>query len=138
MTNKFGAKKVGCYDSKVERMVAQKYALLEKAGLISCFRRNVHRFLIIPPITEEYVKETKLKTKTKKEVKTRIIEKAAYYRPDFLFADLETGEYVALEVKSWATKQEHSYPLRRKLFKWIIKRHNENGKKPWRFEEIEM
>lgn len=124
MANKFGAKKVGGYDSKVEKMVEQKYRLLEQAGLISGLRRNFHSFLIIPPIIEEYVEEVQLKTKVKQVVKKKVIEKAAHYKCDFVFFDKETEEYVALEVKSWATKQEHSYPLRRKLFKWIILMHN--------------
>lgn len=138
MVNKFHAEKNGVYDSKVERMVEQKYRLLEQSGLISCLRRNFHSFLIIPPIIEEHVEEIQLKTKVKQVVKRKVIEKAAHYKCDFIFFDEETKEYVALEVKSWATKQEHSYPLRRKLFKWIIKRHNESGKKPWRFDEIEI
>lgn len=138
MTNKYGAKKGGGYDSKVERMVEQKYRLLEKSGLISCLRRNFHSFLIIPPIMEEYAEEIRLKTKVKQVVKRKVIEKAAHYKPDFLYFDCETNEYVALELKSFITKKEHSYPLRRKLFRWIIKRHNDSGKKPWRFEEIEV
>lgn len=138
MANKFGAKKSGGYDSKVERVVEQKYRLLEKAGLISGLRRNTHSFLIIPPIVEETEEVVQLKTKTKRVVKRKVIEKAAHYKSDFLYFDEETKEYVMLEIKSFITKQEHSYPLRRKLMKWIIKRHNESGKKPWRFEEIEM
>lgn len=136
--NKYHAKKHGSYDSKIERIAEQKYRFLEKAGLISGFHRNFHSFQIIPPIIEEYVEEVRLKTKIKKVIKRKTIEKAAHYKCDFVFFDEETKEYVALELKSWATKQEHSYPLRRKLFKWIIKRHNEKGKKPWRFDEIEM
>lgn len=138
MANKFGAKRSGGYDSKAERVVEQKYRLLEKAGLISGLRRNTRSFLIIPAITETYVEEKQLKTKVKRIVKVRTIEKAAHYTPDFIYFDEETGEYSMLEIKSFITKQEHSYPLRRKLMKWIIKEHNDKGKCPWRFEEIEV
>lgn len=138
MSNKYGAKKSGGYDSKAERMVEQKYRLLERSGLISCLRRNFHSFLIIPAITEEYTEVKRLKTKVRHIVKTKVIEKAAHYRPDFLFFDEETKEYCMLEIKSFITKREHSYPLRRKLMRWIIKRHNDSGKCPWRFEEIEV
>lgn len=138
MANKFHAEKNGGYDSKVERFVEGKYRMLEKAGLISGLHRNTHHFLIIPAITEEITEYKRLKTKVKKIIKTKVLEKAAHYSPDFIYFDCETNEYCALEVKSFITKKQHDYPLRRKLFKWIIKRHNENGKKPWRFEEIEM
>jgi len=138
MTNKFGAKKVGGYDSKVERMIEQKYRLLEQSGFISCLRRNFHSFLIIPALTEEYVAEIQLKTKVKRVVKTKVLEKAAHYKPDFLYYDEETKEYVMLEIKSFITKKEHSYPLRRKLMKWLIKEHNDKGKCRWRFEELEI
>lgn len=138
MTNKFHAEKGGGYDSKVERFVHRKFELLQRAGLISGLRRNTHHFLIIPAITETTTEYRQLKTKAKQIVKTKVLEKAAHYSPDFLYYDEETKEYVSLEIKSFITKKQHDYPLRRKLFKWIIKRHNEAGKKPWRFEEIEM
>lgn len=138
MPNKFHADKSGSYDSKVERFVENKYRLLEKAGMIQGLHRNTRHFLIIPAITEEITEYKQLKTKVKKIIKTKVLEKAAHYSPDFIFEDLETGEYVALEVKSWVTQKQHDYPLRRKLFKWIIKKHNDRGKCRWRFDEIVM
>jgi hypothetical protein len=136
--NKFGAKKQGAYDSKVEKVVEQKYGLLQKAGLISGLRRNTYHFLIIPEIADIVVEEKQLKTKVKRIEKKIIDEKAAHYTPDFLYYDLETNEYVMLEVKSFITMKQPDYTLRRKLIKHIIRKHNALGRSQWRFEEIKM
>ena len=40
MTNKFGANKQGSYDSKIEKVVAEKYGVLEDAGMIRDFHRS--------------------------------------------------------------------------------------------------
>ena len=142
--NKFGATKVGSYDSKAEKVVAEKYGLLERAGLIYGLRRCDYHFLIIPEISHIEVYDKHYKTKAKgiekvKRVEKKITEeKAAHYTPDFLYYDCETSEYVMLEVKSFITKRQHDYPLRRKLMKHIMKQHNAKGRGKWRFEEIEI
>lgn len=142
--NKFGATKVGSYDSKAEKVVAEKYGLLERAGLIYGLRRCDYHFLIIPEISHIEVYDKHYKTKAKgiekvKRVEKKITEeKAAHYTPDFLYYDCETSEYVMLEVKSFITKRQHDYPLRRKLMKHIMKQHNAKGRGRWRFEEIEI
>jgi hypothetical protein len=136
MRNKFGAQKQGSYDSKIERVVGQKYRMLEDAGMIRGFRRNDRHFLIIPEISDEYVVEKQLKTKTKCIWKKVIEERESRYTPDFIFYDCETGEYVMLEVKSFITKRQTDYPLRRKLMKHIIRMHNAKGHGQWRFDEI--
>lgn len=137
--NKFGAKKqAGGYDSKAEKVVAQKYGLLERAGLISGLRRCYKHFLIIPEIADYVTIEKQLKTKVKRIEKKVVIERAAYYTPDFLYYDCETNEFTMIEVKSFVTKQQHDYPLRRKLMKHIIREHNAKGHGQWRFEEIEI
>ena len=82
--------------------------------------------------------EKQLKTKVKVIEKTVVDEKAAHYTPDFLYYDCETSEYVMLEVKSFITKRQHDYPLRRKLMRHIINGHNARGRSQWRFEEIEI
>lgn len=136
--NKFGAKKVGSFDSKAEKVVSEKFGLLERAGLIWGLRKcNVH-FLIIPEISHIEVVEKQLKTKVKRIEKKVTEEKESRYTPDFLYYDCETNEYVMLEVKSFITKRQHDYPLRRKLMKHIIKKHNAKGRGQWRFEEIEI
>ena len=137
-SNKFGARKVGSYDSKAEKVVSEKYGLLERAGLIWGLRRCGFHFLIIPEISHIEVIEKQLKTKVKRIEKKVVEEKEARYTPDFLYYDCETCEYVMLEVKSFITKRQHDYPLRRKLIKHIMKRHNAKGRGQWRFEEVEI
>ena len=136
--NKFGAKKQGAYDSKIERVVEQKYGLLQKAGMISGLRRCNFHFLIIPELSEVVTIEKQLKTKVKIIEKKVVEEKAAHYTPDFLYYDCETGEYVMLEVKSFITMKQQDYTLRRKLIKHIIRKHNSLGRGQWRFEEIKV
>ena len=138
MNNKFGAQKQGSYDSKVEKVVEQKYGMLEKAGLIRGLRRNNYHFLIIPEISDIVVVEKQLKTKVKRIEKKVMDEKAAHYTPDFLYFDCETNEYVMLEVKSYITNKQKDYGLRRKLMKHIIRQHNALGRSQWRFEEINV
>jgi len=136
--NKFGATKQGGYDSKAEKFVAEKYGVLEKAGLISGLRRCDAHFLIIPELSHTVTVEKQLKTKVKIIEKKVVEEREARYTPDFLYYDNETGEYVMLEVKSFITKKQHDYPLRRKLIKHIIRNHNSLGRSQWRFEEVEI
>ena len=142
--NKFGAQKVGSFDSKAEKVVAEKFGVLEEAGLIRGLRRcNIH-FLIIPEISHVEVIDKHYKTKAKgiekvKRIEKKIVdEREARYTPDFFYYDCETSEYVMLEVKSFITKKQQDYPLRRKLIKHIINAHNSKGRGRWRFEEIEM
>lgn len=136
--NKFGAHKSGGYDSKAEKVVAMKYGELQKAGLIRGLHRSNYHFLIIPELSHTEVIEKQLKTKVKVIEKKVIDEREARYTPDFIYYDCETDEYVMLEVKSFITKKQHDYPLRRKLMKHIIEAHNCLGRSQWRFEEIEI
>jgi len=136
--NKFGARKQGSYDSKVEKVISQKYGVLQDAGLISNFRRNNLHFLIIPELSEVVIEEKQLKTKVKRIEKKVVEEKAAHYTPDFLYYDCETNEYVMLEVKSFITERQQDYKLRRKLMKHIIRNHNRLGRGQWRFEEVKV
>ena len=136
--NKFGAKKQGGFDSKAEIFVARKYGVLEEAGLIWGLRRCDTHFLIIPEISHVEVIEKQLKTKVKRIEKKVVDEREARYTPDFFYYDCETSEYVMLEVKSFITKKQHDYPLRRKLMKHIIRQHNAKGRGQWRFEEVEV
>lgn len=142
--NKFGAQKQEGFDSKAERFVANKYGVLEDAGLIRGLRRCDTHFLIIPELSHIEAYDKHYKTKARgiekvKHIEKKVIdEKAAHYTPDFFYYDCETNEYVMLEVKSFITKKQHDYPLRRKLMKHIIKKHNARGRGQWRFEEVEV
>ena len=142
--NKFGAKKQGGFDSKAEIFVAQKYGVLEEAGLIRGLRRCNFHFLIIYEISyiekyeKEYITPKKGIRKVKVVEKKVVDEKEARYTPDFFYYDCETNEYVMLEVKSFITKRQHDYPLRRKLMKHKIIAHNKRGHGQWRFEEVEV
>lgn len=142
--NKFGAKKTGSFDSKAEKVVSEKFGLLEKAGLIRGLRRCGFHFLIIPEIShtdsyDEVYRTKKMGIEKVRHIEKKVVdEKAARYTPDFLYYDCETSEYVMLEVKSFITKRQQDYPLRRKLMKHIIRRHNAKGRGRWRFEEIEI
>ena len=138
MTNKFNAKKTGVFDSKVEKFVYGKLLPLQEQGLIRNLRRCNFSFLIIPEIAEHTIVEKQLKTKVKRIEKKVVIERAARYTPDFIYFDCETNEYVALEVKSFITRKQHDYPLRRKLFRWRLRDHNARGRSQWRFDEIEF
>ncbi len=142
--NKFGAQKTGSFDSKAEKVVAEKFGVLEEAGLIRGLRRCNTHFLIIPELSHMEVIDKHYKTKAKgiekvKRIEKKIVEeKEARYTPDFFYYDCETSEYVMLEVKSFITKRQQDYPLRRKLIKHIIHAHNSKGRGKWRFEEIEV
>ena len=84
------------FDSKAEAARYQELKLLEKAGEI----RNLQlqpRFELVP--------------------KLPCGERAAYYTADFSYRDMTKGNKLVVEdVKGY--KQETSYVLRRKLFKW--------------------
>jgi len=142
--NKFGAQRQGSYDSKIEKVVGQKYGMLEESGLIRGFRRNTFSFLIVPELSYIDSYDEVYRTKKKGIEKVRHIEKkvveekAAHYTPDFIYYDCETSEYVMLEVKSFITMRQNDYKLRRKLMKHIIRRHNAKGRGQWRFEEINV
>lgn len=142
--NKFGAQKQGVFDSKAERFIAEKYGVLEEAGLIRGLRRCDTHFLIIPEISHIERYDEVYKTKKKgiekvRHVERKVIdEREARYTPDFFYYDCETDEYVMLEVKSFITKKQQDYPLRRKLMKHIINEHNARGRGQWRFEEVEV
>lgn len=120
---KYFAKKIrtefGEFDSTKEYHRYQELLLEQKAGIISCLRRQA-RFEIMPQITYERMK--KLKTKVK--IETLVDEKAKHYKPDFVYYDNEQQCYIMEEVKSYATAQARDYPLRRHGIKLKIQEHN--------------
>jgi len=142
--NKFHAKKTGTYDSKIEKFIADKFSIFVESGQISHFQRCRWHFTIIPELSHverydiEYITPKKQEKRIKHVVKKVVEEKKASYTPDFIFKDNQTNEWVALEIKSFITMKQADYPLRRKLFRHIIAKHNARGHSKWRFDEINM
>lgn len=134
---KYFSKKIknahGTFDSKFEY---ERYLLLkhqEDIGVISDLKQQV-QFEIIPKLTK--LVPVQLRTKTK--YVERVEEKAAHYTCDFTYYNSK-GQYVIAECKSKGTMLARDYPLRRKLIKQLIHKHNkEVGFEDWIFEESVM
>lgn len=132
---KYFSKKIrnehGEFDSETEfnRYLYLKH--LEDVGEIRDLQRQV-RFEIIPKLIKKV--EVQLKTKTK--TVERVEEKAAHYTCDFTYIE-KGGKYIIEEQKSQGTLLARDYPLRKKLIKQIIHKHNEEvGFEDWMFREI--
>ncbi len=119
----------GEFDSKQEY---ETYLMLnhqQEIGVISGLERQ-KEFVIIPKLT----KLVKVQLKTKVKYVERIDERAAHYTPDFCY--WKDGKYIIHEVKSKGTMLARDYPLRRKLIKQVINRHNKKvGFEEWIFVE---
>lgn len=132
---KYFSKKVrnqyGEFDSETEfnRYLYLKH--LEDVGEIRDLQRQV-RFEIIPKL----VKNVEVQLKTKVKIVQRVEEKAAHYTCDFTYIE-KGGKYIIEEQKSKGTMLARDYPLRKKLIKQIIHKHNEEvGFEDWVFREI--
>lgn len=132
---KYFSKKVrnqyGTFDSETEfnRYLYLKH--LEDIGEIYELKQQVE-FEIIPKLVVKV--QVQLKTKTK-EVE-RVEERAAHYTCDFTYIE-KGGKLVVEEVKTKGTMLARDYPLRRKLIKQLIFRHNEElGFEDWIFREF--
>lgn len=132
---KYFSKKVrnqyGEFDSETEfnRYLYLKH--LEDVGVIRDLQRQV-RFEIIPKL----VKNVEVQLKTKIKIVQRVEEKAAHYTCDFTYIE-KGGKYIIEEQKSKGTMLARDYPLRKKLIKQIIHKHNEEvGFEDWEFREI--
>lgn len=132
---KYFSKKVrnqyGEFDSETEfnRYLYLKH--LEDVGEIRDLQRQV-RFEIIPKL----VKNVEVQLKTKVKIVQRVEEKAAHYTCDFTYIE-KGGKYIIEEQKSQGTVLARDYPLRKKLIKQIIHKHNEEvGFEDWVFREI--
>jgi hypothetical protein len=131
---KYKAKKImtpyGVFDSKSEY---ERFMILDhqqSIGVISDLQQQV-RFEIIPKLVKQVTVHLKTKTKTVE----RVDEKAAHYTADFTY--YKNGQYVIEEIKSEGTMLARDYPLRKKLIKQIIAKHNqEAGFEEWVFNEI--
>lgn len=132
---KYFSKKVknqyGDFDSKAEyeRFLYLKY--LEDIGEIYDLKQHVE-FEIIPKL----VVEVPVQLKTKIKIVEKVEERAAHYTCDFTYIE-KGGKYIIEEVKSKGTVLARDYPLRRKLIKQIIHKHNKDlGFEDWLFREI--
>jgi hypothetical protein len=132
---KYFAKKIrneyGEFDSKTEYERFLYLKEQEDRGIISELKQQV-KFEIIPKL----VKLTPVQLKTKVKYVERVDEKAAHYTRDFTYVNSQ-GQYVIVEIKSKATAMARDYPLRKKLIKQLIYKHNQEvGYEDWLFEEI--
>lgn len=132
---KYFSKKIkneyGVFDSQTEynRFLYLKH--LEDIGEIHDLKQHVE-FEIIPKLVVK--KQIHLKTKTK--TVERVEERAAHYTCDFTYIE-KGGKYVIEEVKSKGTILARDYPLRKKLIKQLIFKHNDElGFEDWIFREI--
>ena len=103
------------HDSRKEALRWTQLLILEKAGLISCLKRQVE-FLLIPdqrePSTEVYQKGEK-KGMPKK---GKLLERKVVYVADFVYYDNRTNEKVVEDTKGVKTKD---YIIKRKLMLYI-------------------
>ena len=119
----------GTFDSKQEYETFLYLKHQEDVGIITMLERQ-KSFVIIPKLTKIVSKQLKTEIKYVE----RVDEREAVYTPDFCY--WKDGKYVIHEVKSKGTLLARDYPLRRKLIKQVIARHNkEVGFEEWVFVE---
>nr|DAN25905.1 MAG TPA: Endonuclease [Caudoviricetes sp.] len=132
---KYFARKVetpyGKFDSQKEYERFLYLKSEENKGIIHDLQRQIS-FEIIPKLTKVIPKQLKTKIKYIE----RVEEQAAKYTPDFCYHN-HSGNFIIEEVKSEGTALARDYPLRRKLLKQIIAKHNkEVGYEDWIFNEV--
>lgn len=132
---KYFSKKVknehGVFDSETEygRFLYLKY--LEDIGEIYDLKQQVE-FEIIPKL----IKTVPIILKTKVKYVERVDERAAHYTCDFTYIE-RGGKLIIEEVKTKGTMLARDYPLRKKLIKQLIHKHNqEEGFEDWEFREF--
>ena len=103
------------HDSRKEALRWTQLLIVEKAGLISCLKRQVE-FILIPdqrePSTEVYQKGEK-KGMPKE---GKLLERKVVYVADFVYYDNRTNEKVVEDTKGVKTKD---YIIKRKLMLYI-------------------
>ena len=130
---KYFAKKIetnyGKFDSLSEYERYLELLKEEREGKITDLQRQVE-FEVLPKL----VRKERVQLKTKVKYKEVVLERAVKYTPDFTYKTF--GKTFIEEVKSRGTMQARDYPLRRKLLKHLIKKHNERkGCEDWVFKE---
>lgn len=132
---KYFSKKVknehGVFDSETEygRFLYLKH--LQDIGVIRDLKQQV-KFEIIPKL----MKTVPVVLKTKVKFEERVDERAAHYTCDFTYIE-KGGKLIIEEVKTKGTMLARDYPLRKKLIKQLIFKHNqEEGFDDWEFREF--
>ena len=98
------------FDSKKE---AEYYLMLLhklRNGEINNLRRQV-RYELIPAVWKDEVKHLK----TKDKVVRKCVQKATHYVADFVYSKPDTGEDVVIDVKSFITRKNPEYRLKKKM-----------------------
>lgn len=116
------------FDSRDEMMRYIDLCDKERRGEIEGLRRQIS-FTLIPRQSKMVVKHLK----TKDKLVEKFLENPAIYTCDFLYK--ENGVYVIEDLKSFYTRQETDWPLRRKLMVQKIQAHNSKGRSQWIFRE---
>lgn len=116
------------FDSKDEMMRYIDLCDRRKRGEISCLHRQFS-FLLIPRQSKMVVK----RMKTKDKMVEKFLENPAIYTCDFLYIEGDT--YIMEDVKTFFTRQETDWPLRRKLMVQKIQAHNLKNNGQWVFRE---
>lgn len=100
------------FDSKKE---ASYYLFLkqkERDGEISNLRMQVP-YEVIPEVWEDETKHLK----TKDKVVRRCVQRATHYVADFVYTVNETGEEEVVDVKSFITRKNAEYRLKKKMMR---------------------
>lgn len=109
--SKYGAKKVIIdgqkFDSQKEADRWQELKWMERAGMISNLKRQVH-FQLTPPVREPDTYGPRGGRK-----KGKVILEKAEYVADFTYTDNETEEFIVEDVKGFKTPE---YILKKKIF----------------------
>ena len=132
---KYFSKKIrneyGVFDSKAEYRRYIQLKQMEDSGIIFNLKTQVE-FEVLPKL----MKTIPVRLKTKVKYIQRVDERPIRYTADFCYTDRD-GKYIIEEVKSYGTLMVRDYPLRRKLIKHLIARHNSNPDNTvWVFNEI--
>ena len=98
------------FDSKKEAGYYQYLKQREEHGEISNLRMQVP-FEIVPAVYGERTKHLKTKDKTER----YCIQKAAHYVADFVYIVTATGKQEVIDVKSFITRKQPVYRLKKKL-----------------------
>lgn len=133
MKSKYNSHKIrtpyGIFDSQTELDRFFNLMQMQRDGKIRELKRQVE-FEVLPRLMRTVTIQLKTKTKTVQRVEERNVK----YTPDFTY--YEGDVWVIEEVKSDATKKAKDYPLRKKLMKLLIAKHNQESDEKWMFREI--
>lgn len=114
--SKYNSKEVTYFGITFQSIAEGQYYLylrsMQDKGEISNLRCQVP-YELIPEAFREVVREKKLKTKTKVEVK-RVRQAPTYYLADFVYTN-KLGKEIVVDVKSPVTRKKESYRLKKKM-----------------------